>query len=38
MIQMISVTKHLDANTKWLKVLFYYDFANGITNEEEILL
>jgi hypothetical protein len=35
---MILVTKHLDANTKQLEVLFYYDFANGITNELEILL
>jgi len=25
----------LDANTKQPKVLLYYDFANGITNEEE---
>ncbi len=34
----ILVTKHLDANTKQPEVLFYYDFANGITNELEILL
>lgn len=38
MISMISITKHLDANTKRPKILLHYDFANGITNEEEILL
>lgn len=34
----IIVTKHLDVNTKQPKVILYYDFANGITNELEILL
>ncbi len=28
----------MDANTKEPKVLLCYDFANGIINEEEILL
>jgi hypothetical protein len=37
-IRTVLVTKHLDANTKQPKVLLYYDFANGITNEEEIFL
>ncbi len=35
---MISITKHLDVNTKWLEILFWYDFANGIIDEEEEIL
>ncbi len=34
----ILVTKHLDANTKWLEVLLFYDFANDIRYEEEEIL
>ncbi len=29
------VTNHLDSNTKYLKVLFYYNFINNIMDEEE---
>jgi hypothetical protein len=33
------ITKHLDGNTKQRKVLFCYDFMNGvIVEEEEVLL
>jgi hypothetical protein len=35
---MISLIKHLDVNTKQLKVFLCYDFANGITNEKEEIL
>jgi len=31
----ITITKHLDSNTKGLEVLLCYDFVNGITNKEE---
>ncbi len=34
-IRMIPITKHLDANIKRPEVFLCYDFANGITNEEE---
>jgi hypothetical protein len=37
-IRTILVTKYLDVNTKQPKVLLYYDFANGITNEEDEIL
>jgi len=37
-VRTIIVIKHLDGNTKWPKVLFCYDFMNGVTNEEDILL
>ncbi len=37
-IRMILVTKRLDVNTKWPKVLLCYDFTNDITNEEEEIL
>jgi hypothetical protein len=29
------ITKHLDSNTKWLEVLFCYDFVNKVTDEEK---
>jgi len=32
------VTKRLDSNTKHPKVLLYYDFVNGIIDEEEDML
>ncbi len=38
MMQTIVVTKHLDNNTKHLKVLLCYDLMEGITNEEEEIL
>ncbi len=31
----ITITKHLDSNTKGLEVLLCYDFVKGITNKEE---
>jgi len=34
----IVVIKHLDNNTKRLEILLYYDFVNGITDEEEDVL
>jgi len=34
----IMTTKHLDNNTKHLEVLFYYNFVNGVTYEEEDML
>jgi len=37
-VRTIAITKHLDNNTKHPKVLFCYDFVNGITNEEEDVL
>jgi hypothetical protein len=35
---MILITKHLDVNTKQLNFFLCYDFANGITDEEEEIL
>jgi hypothetical protein len=37
-VRTIVITKHLDNNTKCLKVLLCYDFVNRVTNEEENLL
>jgi len=37
-IRTIVVTKHLESNTKCLEVLLYYNFVNGVTNEEEDVL
>lgn len=34
----IVVAKHLDKNTKWLEVLFCYNFMEGVTNKEEDVL
>jgi hypothetical protein len=31
----IVMNTNLDSNTKWLKVLFGYDFVNGVIDEEE---
>jgi hypothetical protein len=31
----ITITKHLDNNSKWPKVFLCYDFVNWVTNEEE---
>jgi hypothetical protein len=32
------VTKHLDNHTKHPKVLFYYDFVNGVIDEKKDML
>jgi hypothetical protein len=32
---MIVVTKHLNNNTKWIEILLYYDFVDGVANEKE---
>jgi len=37
-VHTIVVTKHLDNDTKCLEVLLFYNFVNGITNEEEDML
>jgi len=37
-VHTIAVIKHLESNTKCLEVLLYYDFGNGVTNEEEYML
>jgi hypothetical protein len=37
-VRTIAVTKHLDNDTKCLEVLLFYNFVNGITNEEEDML
>ncbi len=37
-VHTIAVIKHLESNTKCLEVLLYYDFVNGVTNEEEYML
>ncbi len=34
-IHTITITKHLDSNTKCLKVLLCYNFVNIVTNEEK---
>jgi len=31
----IVMNTNLDSNMKWLKVLFGYDFVNGVIDEEE---
>lgn len=36
-IIIIIVTKHLGINVKKLKILLWYDFQNGITNEKKML-
>ncbi len=37
-IRTITIIKHLDNNIKRPKVLFWYDFVNGIIDEEEDVL
>jgi len=37
-IHTITITKHLDSNTKCLEILLCYDFVNEITNEEKDVL
>ncbi len=37
-VHTITLTKHLDNNTKRLELLLCYDFVNGITDEEEYML
>ncbi len=34
----IAMTKHLGTKLKRLKVLLYFDYQNGITNEEKDLM
>ncbi len=34
----IVVAKHLDKNTKWPKVLFCFNFMEGVTNKEDVIL
>jgi hypothetical protein len=34
----ITLTKHLDSNTKHPKVLFCYDFVNEVIDEEKDVL
>jgi hypothetical protein len=37
-VHTITLTKHLDNNTKRLELLLCYDFVNGITDEEKYVL
>jgi len=37
-VRTIIITKHLDSNTKCLKVLFCYDFVNGVIDKKEDIL
>jgi hypothetical protein len=37
-VRTITITKHLDSNTKHPEVLFYYEFVNEVIDEEEDML